>query len=209
MHRKTGRWLVLGALMTIAAIDVGAQEPRAAPRGARGVVDVEAIMQMRGRLELSEDQIARLDALRHDAVERRSAQMAELAELRSQLRAGQIRRSEVMAYMEERREENQGLAEARRTEIESILTSDQLSTVDELRIRTRAFRRGRMSARRGAPGDVRFRRPGGGPTRGFSPDRGRPGAGPDGAPFPRRMPGLEAPLDSGPASAEGRTEPAD
>jgi Spy/CpxP family protein refolding chaperone len=180
MRRTTGGLLVLGALIAIGAVDVAAQDQDVQRRDRARGPDVEAIMQLRERLALTENQIAELDVVRRESVARRSAEMAEMAELRSRLRAGQIRRSEVMARMEERRDANQGLTEERRARVESILTDEQLTTLDELQLRRRAFRRGRQSARRGPRGDF----------------DGRPGV--VGRRLPRRPPDLG-----------GRTEPGD
>lgn len=158
MKRTKSGWIVLGALMAFGAPDIAAQqdEMQAQPR-MRGP-SVEAIMRMRDRLELTEEQIASLDEIRREIVEQRNAERAALAEMRSRLAAGQIRRSELMAFMEERQDANQGVAEERRARIEGVLTETQLEALQEMRSRARAFARGRASVRGGErPG---FRRPG-------------------------------------------------
>jgi len=124
MKRIRGGAVVVGAIVALGAADVAAQ-------------GVEQVMRERERLELTEDQLTRLDELRRESVEQRTAGMTQLQELRSQLAAGQIRRSEMMAFMEDRRDERQTLAEQRREQIEAVLTEAQLETLQDLRRRNR------------------------------------------------------------------------
>lgn len=131
MRKVTGGIVAMAALAVLGVTEVAAQR-------------VESIMRARERLELTEDQLESLDALRREAVQERAAEMAELRELRSQLEAGQIQRSELMAFMEERREGRRALAEQRRERIEAVLTGDQLETLQQMR-----RRRGRMGVRPG------------------------------------------------------------
>ena len=142
----------------------------AAPVEAQGV---EAIMRARERLELTEQQVQQLDAIRSEAVAQRNADMAQIAELRSQLEAGQIRRSELMAAQEDLQEARQARAEQRRASIESVLTEEQLETVQQMRSRS-----DRRRAAIGRPGVGRFG-PGVGPrARPGLPARGRQGLRP-------------------------------
>ena len=161
MKRTTSRLIVLSALMAMGALDVAAQQAggRERRRPARGA-GVEAIMQMRDRLELTEGQIAELEEIRRETVARRSAEMAEMAEMRSRLRAGEIRRSELMAFMEDRRDANAGVAEEQRARVDAVLSEEQLAAVQEMRTRARGDMRGRQGVRRGPRGGVR---PGAGP----------------------------------------------
>ena len=181
MRTTTGGVIALSVLMSIGAHDVRAQaaagqaqavtEQDARPVLRRGV-DVETVMSLRERLELTEDQIAALDEIRREAVERRIAEMAEAVEMRSRLRAGQIRRSEMMAFMEERRDADQGVAEQRRERIASVLDEAQLETLRTMRVRG-AYLRGRADVR--GPRGPAFGRGGGRgmPGRGFRGQRGR------------------------------------
>jgi len=186
MRRTIAVTFALGALALAGAADTSAQQARAGERGVRRGPAVEGIMSMRERLELTEDQIADLDAIRSEIVQRRSAEAAELAELRSRLAAGQIHRSELMAYREDRREANAGVADETRARIDAVLTETQRSTLEELRTQ-RAFVRGRMSARRGGRGFQRGPRPGAGFRDGVRPQRDRPMRGDR---LPRRQPRL-------------------
>lgn len=134
--------------VTLGSVDATAQESMNERRNLRGPA-VESIMSMRDRLELTDDQISALDGLRAERVRERSELRAEMDEMRSRLRAGQIPRSEMMAFMEQRREAATGEAEARRAELNALLTETQLETLDGMRREARAFQRGRASARSG------------------------------------------------------------
>lgn len=144
----------LGALMTLgvagATAQNGALDGQRAMRAGGGGNGIERIMSLRERLELSDDQVAQLDGIRRTNVARRSAEQAEMAEMRSQLQAGQIRQSDMMAFLEERRDAAPAAREGVQEQVESILTEDQLESLGELQARGRAFVQGRASARRGA-----------------------------------------------------------
>ncbi|HUG37579.1 MAG TPA: Spy/CpxP family protein refolding chaperone [Candidatus Limnocylindrales bacterium] len=139
----------------------------AAPMEAQSV---EAIMRARERLELTEQQVQQLDAIRREAVAQRSTDMAQIAEVRSQLEAGQIRRSELMAAQEDRQEARQARAEERRASIDAVLTDEQRETVQQMRRRVDRARPGIGRAGVGRQGIGRS-----GP--GFGP-RARPGFAP-------------------------------
>jgi hypothetical protein len=167
MRTNKGGIIALTALMSIGASGIWAQAAteQDAPPALRRGVDVERIMSLRERLELTEDQVAALEEIRREAVQRRTVEMAEALEMRSRVRAGQIRQSEMMAFMEERRDANQGVAEQRRERIEGVLDEAQLETLQTLRMRG-AYLRGRA--------DMRRRR---GPALGPNGGRGAPGRG--------------------------------
>ncbi len=174
MWGKTRGFAVLGVLAALGAAEADAQARARPDRALRRGPGVEAIMRMRDRLELTDEQVAGLEEIRREGVERRADDMAQMAELRSRLEAGQIEPSELMAFREERREADREQAEARRERIEAVLDQAQLETLREARGRARAFARGRTSARRGPGGGWNRGRPGlRGPRDGFG--RGRPG----------------------------------
>jgi hypothetical protein len=137
------------------------------PVAAQGV---EAIMRARETLALTEDQISRLDAIRRDVVAQRSAEQAEIAELRSQLSAGQIRRSQLMAAQEERADEAQRRADDVRARVDAVLTEEQRAQVEQLRTRAE-----RVGARRSGVG--RGGRGGFGPGGPVGPRNRRGGGG--------------------------------
>ena len=152
MKRTMGVMIVLSTLTLVGVSDISAQGEVENRRRFQRQPAVETIMQMRDRLELTDDQIAQLDVIRAETVQRRSAEAAELAELRSQLAAGQIERSDVMAFMEERRDANAGVVEQRQERIDAILTDAQRESLREMRGRAGAFVQGRMGMRGGGPG---------------------------------------------------------
>lgn len=137
--------LMMGAVTVESATAQATPERRRAVRGSA----VESIMSMRDRLELTDDQISALDRIRAERVQERSTLQAEMAEMRSRLQAGQIRQSEMMAFLEDRADARRDDAEERQAEIEAILDEAQIEMLDDLRTRTRAFVRGRASARGG------------------------------------------------------------
>jgi hypothetical protein len=116
----------------VAVVMVAVAAMIAVPASGQGV---EAIMRARESLALTEAQIGQLDAIRREIVAERSAEQAEMAELRSQLSAGQIRQSEVMAAQEDRQAAAEGRVEARRARIDAVLTEEQRASVELLRNR--------------------------------------------------------------------------
>jgi Spy/CpxP family protein refolding chaperone len=133
---------------------------------------VEGIMRARETLALTEDQISQLDAIRREVVAQRSAEQAEIAELRSQLAAGQIRQSELMAAQEDRADAAQARGEDVRARVDAVLTEEQRAQVELLRSRGQ-----RVGARR--PGFAPGGRGGVGRGGGVGPvgPRGRRGGG--------------------------------
>ncbi len=119
---------------------------------ARGGSGVEAILRMKDRLELTDDQFRQLDELRAASVQHRNAQRAVMEEYRSKIASGQMERSELQTIMESRREEMEGLRSQHQERIQSILTEGQRTQIRELQARARAFQRGRASAMRGQRG---------------------------------------------------------
>lgn len=212
MSRTNRIPLLLGAITILGAAGVAAQAADDADRRSRGFARVEAIMQMRDRLELTEDQLATLDEIRRAEVERRTADAAELAEVRSQLAAGQIRRSELMAFMEERRDARTGTANEVRERVDGVLSEAQLEELQEMRGQARAYARGRSEARRGDRRAFRGDRPGlrggRGGLRGDRSDlrRGRPGVR-DRAPGARGLRGWRGPDPGSESSPTGVEAP--
>lgn len=185
MRLRMSGMIALGALITIGANDIAGQQGQNRNRGEvtmRRGQGVEAIMQMREQLELTEAQLSSLEEIRRETIQRRVATLAEAAEVRSQLSAGQIKRSEMMAFMEDRQEANAGVAEAVRERVSGILTEDQRASLQEIGARRQAFARGQARGNRGGSVGVRggFR---GRPGAGMRPGRGFRGRG-DGAAAP-------------------------
>lgn len=127
------------------------------PRGDRGPGmapggGVEMLMRMRTRLELTDEQVERLDAIRRESVERRAAHRAEMDELRSQVAAGERTREELREAMEARREAARAMRDAQRERVEAVLNEAQLQQVEVMRARMEGFRRGRAAGERGMRG---------------------------------------------------------
>lgn len=200
MKRMTSGAAVLAAMMAVAPLHLQAQRgprmgqgPAAGPRGA----GVEMILRQREQLQLTESQVQQLDQIREEAVQRRTAHQAEMAELRSKVMAGETKPEELRQAMQARRDSASAIATQQRERVQAILTDAQKQKIEEWRTQARAFRMGRMSAMRGGrPGMMgrrgfRGRFPGMG-GRGFGPGMGQ-GWGPDGMGFRRGGPGFGPP----------------
>ncbi len=143
----------VAALAVPASAQRGPPGPRdAGPDGGFGMRSggVERILQLREELELTDEQISALNEIRAEALERRQAEFAFMMELRSDLQAGEITRSQMREALAERREAHQGRAEPDRERLRGVLSEEQLDALAD---------RGRMQARRDG---VRGRRPGAG-----------------------------------------------
>ena len=208
MNKKTLGTLVLAMLLGISALELNAQQNR----GRRGPPNLrqgnaqqfrgpgvfgkpsfnrtppsgpEQIMRMRDRLQLTDEQINQLDDVRRENVQRRTATMAEMAELRSQVTAGQINRSDVMSRLKGRREEGQAMAKPGEL-VMSILTDQQREVLGEAKMRSPRARSGKTRGMRGRGSPAGFRGPKGGRS-------GRPGMrggprGPGGSGTDQRRP---------------------
>lgn len=151
-----------GVAALAAALAVLAPWPVDGQMGLRGQRDavlgprwpgVEMILRQREALELTEAQVGSLEALRQEAVRERSAHAAEMAELLSRARAGQVERE---ALREELRARRQAAVEAERQlreRVEAVLTEAQRERLqtrgEQARREARAFRMGRESVLRG------------------------------------------------------------
>lgn len=148
--------IAAGAMIGIAPIqaqDANADQTDTRREAAR-LPSVETVMSLRERLSLTDDQVARLESIRAETVERRSAEQAEMAEMRSLLAAGQIQRSEMMAFMEDRQAASGDLRAEHRARLGGVLDEAQLETLQEAGRRGRSVSRGRAGIR-GARDGVR------------------------------------------------------
>ena len=197
MNKKTLGTLVLAMLLGISALELNAQQNR----GRRGPPNLrqgnaqqfrgpgvfgkpsfnrtppsgpEQIMRMRDRLQLTDEQINQLDDVRRENVQRRTATMAEMAELRSQVTAGQINRSDVISRLKGRREEGQAMAKPGEL-VMSILTDQQREILGEAKMRSPKARSGKTRGMRGRGGPAGFRGSKGGRS-GRAGMRGRRGS---------------------------------
>lgn len=197
-----GGAFLLAVTLAAPVSDLAAQQGRASgPGGA------EALLRMRERLELTEEQVARLDVLREERVARRAQETAELSELRSSLRAGTIERAEAMERMRTLRESRVGRSAQDRESLESVLDEGQRATLDQLRAQRRAFEAGRRVGMRDrgrgarAPGGVRRDGPSRAPRPGIRAPRGD--VGPRGELGPRGRVGPRGAAPLGPDPVPG------
>ena len=207
MNKKTLGILVLGMLLGAGALELNAQQFR----GRRGPPNLrqgnaqqfrgpgvfgkpgfnrtplsgpEQIIQMRERLQLTDEQINQLDDIRRENVQRRTTAMAEMAELRSQATAGLINRSDVMSRLKARGEEGQAVVKPAEL-VMSILTDQQRDILREAKMRSLRARSGKTRGMRGRGSPAGFRGPKGGRS-------GRPGMrGGRGGPRGPRGPGTD------------------
>ena len=182
MKRTMGGAALLAAAVALAPMPVDAQ---VGPRAQRGVIaseggpGVEMILRQRERLELTEDQVKRLDQIRQELVAQRTAHQAEMAELSSKVRAGQMEASALREQVQARQEAAQQIRTQNRERVDAILTDAQKDQLQSWGDVARGFRMGQRSAMRGA------RRWGPGMGPGIQP--GAPGAGMRGRLAPARM----------------------
>ena len=207
MNKKTLGILVLAMLLGAGALELNAQQNR----GRRGPPNLrqgnaqqfrgpgvfgkpgfnrtplsgpEQIIQMRERLQLTDEQINQLDDIRRENVQRRTTAMAEMAELRSQATAGLINRSDVMSRLKARGEEGQAVVKPAEL-VMSILTDQQRDILREAKMRSLRARSGKARGMSGRGGPAGFRGSKGGRS-------GRPGMrGGRGGPRGPRGPGTD------------------
>ncbi|MCZ6918547.1 MAG: hypothetical protein O7I93_17365 [Gemmatimonadetes bacterium] len=171
------RTIGMTALLIMMAAPAIAQRGRRRPPGdgMRGAMDasrIERALRMRERLELTEDQITQLDALRRARVAEGQTAASELAELQSQFRARLLSRDDFRDAVRERRE---AAPAAEDDPLDETLTEDQASQLD------RAGRRGGMRGMQGfrGRGQMEFRGRARGEFRGRGRTESRRRGGPD------------------------------
>jgi Spy/CpxP family protein refolding chaperone len=155
MKRTMGGAALLAAAVALAPMPVDAQ---VGPRAQRGMVaqeggpGVEMILRQRERLELTDAQVAQLDKIRQELVAQRTAHQAEMAELRSKVRAGELEPAALREQLQARRDSAQELRTRQRERVEAILTDAQKQKVETWGAMARGFQMGRRSALRGGQG---------------------------------------------------------
>jgi hypothetical protein len=156
----------LGLTLSLAAPAAG-QQP-GSPRGARGegprprAVPVEAALRHRQQLKLTEQQVADLTALREAGVKARQQHLAQVMELTSRFRAGEVSREEFRQQMHARRDEAAPVGRQQGERLNAILDDTQRTTLrnmvqaDMRAMRRQADRPNRMGRMEGME---RMRRP--------------------------------------------------
>ena len=132
---------------TFATTAVAQRGPRLQRTTARGGC-VENALRQRERLELTDEQVARLNALRTPCIERRQAESSQIIKLRSDFESREITREQFRDAMQPRRDTT---AESiTRAQLAEILSEDQLAQLNRAQ---RGFARGGRAGglgRRGA-----------------------------------------------------------
>lgn len=132
--RRVGITLPVLGLLT--ALPVVAQNPpveRPAPHPRVQRFGVEEALRLRTTLQLTEQQITRLETLRRERVEAQAARMRDLMDLRSRLRAGTISREEFRNEVAARRDAQRARLAERGNPVADILTDRQRQQLTELR----------------------------------------------------------------------------
>ena len=127
----------------------GPRRERTAPRSGC----FENALRQRERLEVTDEQVAQLNALRTSCIERRQAESSEIIQLRSDFEAGEITREQFRGAMQARRDTT--TTRAKRTQLAEILSEDQLAQVN--RAHRGSARAGRAGGAGGAGGRGRSR----------------------------------------------------
>jgi len=172
MKRTMGGAALLAAVVALAPMTLDAQ---VGPRGQRGIMaqsggpGVEGILRQRERLELTDDQVAQLDRIRQELVAQRTSHQAEMADLRSKVRAGQLEASALQEQVQARQEAAEQFRTQNRERVKTVLTDAQKDQLQSWSDVARGFRMGQRAAMRGGQGW------GPGIGRGMQP--GAPGAG--------------------------------
>jgi hypothetical protein len=152
MRRLLLTTVLLSAVATAAAAQWGPGarlRPQAGPAPLPGQ-GVEEILRLRERLELTQDQVARLHAMREQALAARIGAAAEMMRIQSELRAGEISREQARTRLQARRDSTrrqmETLGPARIREVlteaqrERLLEARREAVRAEARMRMQRFR---------------------------------------------------------------------
>jgi hypothetical protein len=112
----------------------------------------ERALRVREDLELSDDQVARIDALRQEELERLAAGEREMRDRTSRMRAGLLDEDSLGAYLRQHRDAQEDAQDQARGRLEEILTEEQR---EELREWRGPWRAGAMGPRGSGYGRVR------------------------------------------------------
>ncbi len=156
MKRIASNAVVIAVAVVLPLSAANAQRKPTGPREGMRRAGVENLLRMRERLELTDEQLTQLEELRVAALELRKTRMAEMMDLQSRRRAGDLEREEWRDVMAERREANRTQSAQQREQITAILTDEQRDRITSLRPQLAAARRGARAGRfRNRPGATR------------------------------------------------------
>lgn len=147
MKRIASNAMVIAIAVVLPFSAANAQRRQGAAREGMRPAGVENLLRMRKRLELTDGQLSQLEELRVAALERRKTRMAEMMDLQSRRRAGDLEREEWRDVMAERREANRMQGARQREQITAILTDEQRDRITSLRSRRAGSRRGARAGR--------------------------------------------------------------
>lgn len=128
--------LVAAGSVLALTLPLAAQTPAERPPVRRlggSPIGIEEALRLRQELELSSEQVSRLETLRRERVEAQGARTRELLDLRSRLRAGDITGDEFQRQMQTGREALRARAAERANPVAEILTDAQRQKAGELR----------------------------------------------------------------------------
>lgn len=177
MNNVSGRYshataLTLALAMVASTTGLEAQRQGAGGRVAVGSGAVERTIRLADELELTADQRARLEAIRVELLEQRTAQTTEMLALRSEVAAGIREPEAVRAVLADRVSAARAAGESVRDRLGEILTDEQQEELRGMNRRAAWRQRGMRDrsrvGQRGWRGDRRFDR-----GRGRSGQRGR------------------------------------
>jgi len=163
MKRTVGGAAILAAAMALTPLQMAAQQGRMgwgrgmgmrmgvmAPARADSLrgPGAEGVLRLKTQLALTEDQVKRLDQIREEVVKQRTAHMAQMMELRSKVRAGEMKPEDMRKAMEAQRDATAQARTQRLQRVRAVLNDTQEQKIEQMQARARAFMMGRRSAMR-------------------------------------------------------------
>jgi hypothetical protein len=134
------------ASLTTTAVTAQARRGDRPPRAG-----VEDLLRLRTQLELTQEQVTRLQAIREQRLAERIATATEMMRLRSRLNAGEITREEFREHLRTRRDAARArMQEGTRERPAELLTDAQRAKLQEFRREVRRERVLEMRSRREA-----------------------------------------------------------
>lgn len=165
MKRTIGSAAILAAVVALTPLQTIAQQGRMGRMGGgRGMgmgmmapaqadslrgPGAEGILRLKDRLALTDDQVKRLDQFRQDVVKQRTAHMAQMEELQSKVRAGELKPEELRTQMLAQRDATAQVRSQQLQRAQGVLNDAQKKQLDAMQAQARAFMMGRNSAMRG------------------------------------------------------------
>jgi Spy/CpxP family protein refolding chaperone len=173
-------WKQYAAICLVLAVAAPASAQQGGNRRHTGPMPVQ-LLKLKTTLELTDDQVAQLEALQDDFAEQRSVRQAQARDLREQAQSGDVTPNDLREQVAAHRESGREIAASHAQMVQQVLTDEQRGKLDEIREAGRQRGPGQrgMRGRRG-PGNRQGLRSGRGGHRGTRPGlrRGRNRGGP-------------------------------